>query len=92
MVMCDKNKVSNKGLEKLKQLRELNMIACDQKSINDDIFKSIGKNLLKLNISCCYQFSNQIFNYLPSNCKIEMNKLNLTRNSKMKRKHNSIKN
>jgi hypothetical protein len=80
IVACYQNEVSDKGLSKLKQLRELNMIACDQNTINDQVFKSIGSNLVKLNISCCYQFSNEIFNYLPNKCEIEMNKLNLTGN------------
>jgi hypothetical protein len=79
MVICDRNEISNNGLSKLKQLRELNMISCDQNSINNELFKLIGSNLKKLDISCCYQFTNEIFNYLPSNCKIVMNKLNLKR-------------
>jgi hypothetical protein len=79
LVACDQDETSNKGLGKLTNLKELNMIACDQKTITDDIFKSIGKDLVKLNISCCYQFTNEIFNYLPHNCKIKMNKLNLKR-------------
>jgi hypothetical protein len=80
MVMCDQNEISNNGLEKLTNLRELNMIACDKDGINDEVFKLIGSTLKKLNISCCYQFTNEIFNYLPSNCKIVMNKLDLKRN------------
>jgi hypothetical protein len=80
MIACDQKKITNKGLGKLNNLRELNMIACDQKTINDDIFKGVGTNLKKLDIGCCYQFTNKIFDYLPGNCKIEMNKLDLKRN------------
>jgi hypothetical protein len=72
--------ISNEGLKKLTKLRELNMIACDQKAITNKVFKSIGSNLVKLDISCCYQFTNEIFNYLRSDCKVKMNKLNLKRN------------
>jgi phosphopentomutase len=79
MVACAKKNISNKGLEKLKNLRELNMIACNQKTINDHIFKDVGSKLKKLDISCCYQFTNEIFNYLPGNCRIKMNKLDLKR-------------
>jgi hypothetical protein len=80
MVACDQEEITNEGLSKLTKLRELNMIVCDQDTIHDNFFKSIGSNLVKLNISCCYQFTNEIFNYLPVDCKIEMNKLNLKRN------------
>jgi hypothetical protein len=80
LFFVEKSGISNKGLSKLRSLRELNMIACDQKTINDEVFKSIGNNLVKLNISCCYQFTNEIFNYLSSKCEIKMNKLDLKRN------------
>jgi hypothetical protein len=80
MVVCDQNKITNKGLRKLNNIRELNMIACDQNSITDEVIKLIGSNLKKLNISCCYQFTSEIFNYLPNSCKIKMNKLDFKRN------------
>jgi hypothetical protein len=79
MVASGQDEITNQGLEKLTNLRELNMISCDQNSINDEVFKSIGKNLVRLDISCCYQFTNEIFNYLSGNCEIKMNKLDLKR-------------
>jgi len=89
MGLCDQKIITNKALLKLKQLKELKMIGCDQNTINEEAFATFGKNLRKLDISQCHQFTNKLFNYLTSNCEINKIGLNIAKEDK-KRKLNKM--
>jgi hypothetical protein len=66
------------------------MIGCDQNTINEEAFTIFGKNLKKLDISQCHQFTNKLLNHLTSKCEINKIGLNITKEDK-KRKLNEMK-
>jgi hypothetical protein len=86
MVLCSENQMSEIAFSKFTNLRELNISARGGYQLTDKVFKSIGKNLKKLIINLCDQFTNQIFTYLPKDCYVEAKGLNLNRNLSGKRK------
>jgi ankyrin repeat protein len=91
MVGCNQKTITNKGLSKLKKITILNMTRCNQPTITDKAFQLMNTNeLKKLNISCCTQFNNHIFEYLPNDCKVKTNQLNLNKSDKKRKLEKEI--